>query len=202
MNNRIIKHSWFRAARLPNIYILTAILAMLMLMLTTFTGCSQDSGSLYAPTAVPSDFAVEIDQNNYTYFQRQHVRQVITASDMMSRTTYTNLSDYNNSTASQYTVITPLNENQIQAMWNAVYENDLLQGAGEWTYWQTPVDLYQERVQVLQVRANGMQQVYVQINHWDNDKLPLVFLCQAVGVPIGQNVNPQYPATTAPATNK
>jgi len=201
MANRIIKHSWFRAARLPNISILlTAILAMLML--TTFTGCSQDSGSLYAPTAVPSDFAVEIDQNNYTYFQRQHVRQVITASDMMSRTTYTNLSDYNGSAASQYTVNTPLNENQIQAMWNAVYENDLLQGAGEWTYWQTPVDLYQERVQVLQVRANGMQQVYVQINHWDNDKLPLVFLCQAVGVPIGQNVQPQFPPTTAPATSK
>jgi hypothetical protein len=197
MANQAIECAWHWIMRVRNLWIFPV-----MFILLASAGCSENSSSPsgFVATPVPSDFAIEIDQNNDTYFSRLHVRQVITASDMMSRTTYINLSDYNGGVASKYTVNTKLTMNQIQAMWNAVCENNLLEGASSWTFWQTPVDEYQQRNQLLQIRANGMQQVYSQINHWDDNKLPLVFLCQTVEAPIGQDVKPQMPPTTAPAT--
>ncbi len=152
----------------------------------------------FTPTRYPSDFAIVIDRNTDTYFSRVHVRQVIKASDMMSRTTYTTLSDYHNTVAARYTTRTPLSRAQLQAMWNAVRKHYLLQGAFTWTYWYSPIDRFQRNSMTLQIRANGVEKVYHQLNHWDNNKLPLILLCESVSLPIGQQVKPVEP-TTIPA---
>ena len=52
----------------------------------------------------------------------------------------------------------------------------------------------------LQIRANGQERVYHQINHWDNNKLPLIQLCESVNLPIGRQVHPPAPTTQSVAT--
>ena len=74
----------------------------------------------FIPSAVPNDFAIIVDENHDTFTNRQHIQQVITANDSMSRTTYTNYRDFNDSIANRFTQETPLSPSQVQAMWNSV----------------------------------------------------------------------------------
>ena len=152
-------------------------------------------------TPYPSDLTIIIDRNTDTYFSRQHVHQVISAADMMSRTTYTTFADYHNHVASRDHIDTPLTHDQLQAMWNAICRHHLLHNAFTWRYWNSPVDYYQRNAMTLQIRANGKAEVYHQYDHWDNNKLDLILLCESVDLPIGQDVKPELPpAATHPAT--
>ena len=152
-------------------------------------------------TPYPADLSIVIDRNTDTYFSRQHVHQVISARDMISRTTYTTFADYKNHIASQDHIDTPLTRDQLQAMWNEITRHHLLHNAFTWHYWNSPVDNYQRNAMTLQIRANGKTQVYHQYNHWDNNKLGLILLCESVDLPIGQNVKPEMPApATMPAS--
>ena len=176
-------------------------------MVSGIAGCSNGQlvnpfAQKVVPTPVPSDFSVVIDRNVSTYFSRQHIRQVITASDMMSRTTFTNLSDYHNTITSQYTTSVPLNQAQLQHMWNEVCRNQLMRGALTWTSWYGPIDAYQRDSMTLQIRANKMEVIYHQLNHWDADKVGLVLACESVSLPVGQGVKPQLPPTPVKPVSK
>jgi hypothetical protein len=170
------------------------------------TGCGGVANNPFAKrqplvaTPYPADLTIVIDRNTDTYFSRQHVHQVISANDMMSDTTYTTFADYHNHIASQDHVDTPLTRDQLQAMWNEITRHRLLNHAFTWHYWNSPVDNYQRNAMTLQIRANGKTQVYHQYDHWDNNKLSLILLCESVDLPIGQDVTPQMPApATMPA---
>ncbi len=182
--------------------VLTAIVAL------SLAGCGGVMNNPFAAkkplvvTPYPPDLTIVIDRNTDTYFSRQHVHQVISAKDMMSRTTYTSFADYHNHIASVDHVDTPLTHDQLQAMWNEITKHGLLHHAFTWHYWNSPVDNYQRNAMTLQIRANGVTQVYHQFNHWDNNKLGLVLLCESVDLPIGQNVKPEMPQpATKPASS-
>jgi hypothetical protein len=74
----------------------------------------------FVPTEVPGDFAIVVDENHDTYYARQHIQQVITAADSMSRTTYATYRDLNDSVARKFSQETPMNAQQLQAMWYQV----------------------------------------------------------------------------------
>ena len=107
----------------------------------------------FVPTAVPADFVIVVDENHDTFTNRQHIQQVITANDSMSRTTYTNYRDYNDSIAARYTQETPLTPSQIQAMWNSVCQENVMDGSGMWINWLSDTDLHQCNSFIIQVRA-------------------------------------------------
>ncbi len=162
------------------------------------TGCSKGRwnnlfAAKFVSTPVPRDFAIVIDRNTSTYFARVHVHQLIQAADRTSRTTYTTWSDYHHGIASRYSTTTKLTQAQLQAMWNEVCRHRLMRNAFTWVYWYSPIDRYQRNSMTLQIRANGQERVYHQINHWDNNKLPLIQLCESVNLPIGRQVHPQAP---------
>ncbi len=175
----------------------------LMALVCAISGCGGVTSNPFASrkpftaTPYPRDFAIVIDTNSDTYFCRTHIHQVIRASSMQSATTYTNYSDYNNTISSRYRHMTPLTRRQIQAMWNAVCKARLLHGAFTWTYWHSRIDRYQRNSMMLQIRAGGREKTYYQLNHWDNNKLPLVLLCESVDLPIGQDVHPELPPPAA-----
>ena len=182
--------------RLVSVWLAVAVAGLTLV--SGLAGCSNGQlvnpfAKKFVPTPVPPDFSVVIDRNVSTYFSRQHIRQVITASDMMSRTTFTNLSDYHNTVTSQYTVSVPLNHAQLQHMWNEVCRNHLMRGALTWTSWYGPIDAYQRDSMTLQIRANKMEVIYHQLNHWDADKVGLVLACESVSLPVGQGVKPKLP---------
>lgn len=181
---------------------LSAICAVLFLV-TAMAGCGGVVSNPFASkqfiaTPYPHDFAIVIDTNSDSYFARTRVHQVIRASVMKSTTTYTDYSDYNNSVTSRYRRVTPLTRSQLQAMWNAVRKAHLLRGAFTWSYWHSPIDRYQRKSMTLQIRAGGREKSYYQLNHWDNNKLTLVLLCESVDLPIGQDVHPLLPPVAAP----
>ncbi len=181
---------------------LSAVFVVLT-MVTALSGCGGVVSNPFASrqfiaTPYPHDFAIVIDTNSDSYFARTRVHQVIRASVMKSTTTYTNYSDYNNSVTSRYRRVTPLTRSQLQAMWNAVRQAHLLRGAFTWTYWHSRIDRYQRKSMTLQIRAGGREKSYYQLNHWDNNKLTLVLLCESVDLPIGQNVHPLLPPVAAP----
>ncbi len=181
---------------------LAAICTVLMLA-TAMGGCggvvsNPFAGKQFVATPYPHDFAIVIDTNSDSYFARTRVHQVIRASVMKSTTVYTNYSDYNNSVTSRYRTVTPLTRMQLQAMWNAVRKAHLLRGAFTWSYWHSRIDRYQRNSMTLQIRASGREKSYYQLNHWDNNKLPLVLLCESVDLPIGQDVHPLLPPAAAP----
>ena len=62
----------------------------------------------FVATPIPADFAVVVDENHDTFYTREHIQQVITANDMMSRTTYTTFRDYNDTIANRFTQESPL----------------------------------------------------------------------------------------------
>ena len=174
------------------------VAAAALTLVSGVAGCSNGQfvnpfGKKFVATPVPADFSVVIDRNVSTYFSRQHIRQIVSASDMMSRTTFTNLSDYHNTITSQYTVSVPLNHAQLQHMWNEVCRNKLMRGALTWTSWFGPIDAYQRASMTLQIRADKKEVIYHQLNHWDADKVGLVLACESVSLPVGQNVKPMMP---------
>ncbi len=186
--------------------VLTLVMLLTVGGALSLAGCGAVTSNPFAArkplvvTPYPADLSIVIDRNTDTYFSRQHVHQVISARDMMSRTTYTTFADYKNHIASQDHVDTPLTHDQLQAMWNEITRQGLLNNAFTWHYWNSPVDNYQRNAMTLQIRANGKTQVYHQYDHWDNNKLSLVLLCESVDLPIGQNVKPEMPApATMPA---
>ncbi len=200
-----MRPNWTSRLVIRNI-VLTFALLLIVSGALSLAGCGGITNNPFAKrkplvvTPYPADLSIIIDRNTDTYFSRQHVHQVISARDMMSRTTYTNFADYKNHIASQDHVDTPLTRDQLQAMWNEITRHRLLNNAFTWHYWNSPVDNYQRNAMTLQIRANGKTQVYHQYDHWDNNKLSLVLLCESVDLPIGQDVKPEMPIpATMPA---
>ena len=74
----------------------------------------------FVATPVPADFAIVVDENHDTFYARQHIQQVITAADAMSRTTYTYYRDLNDTIGNRFSQESPLSTAQLQAMWNEV----------------------------------------------------------------------------------
>ena len=201
---------------------ITAVVPVCLMMLAA---CSP-SGRLENPfekkkpfeaTEVPADFAIVVDENHDTYYARQHVQQVITAADTMSRTTYATYRDYNDSVARKFSQETPLNQQQLQAMWNQVQEKELMLGSTLWINWASEADLYKRNVYTVQVRANGKTKTFRETQGFPGQTRPLVLLIQAVRLPIGQDggvkvvgeekdvvppptTGPAMPAGTEPAT--
>ena len=109
----------------------------------------------FVPTAVPEDFVIIVDENHDTYVNRQHIQQVITAKDAMSRTTYTNYRDYNDSIADSFTQTTPLNPSQVQEMWNTVCRENVMDGSSFWINWLSDTDLHQRNSYKVEPSQSG-----------------------------------------------
>lgn len=139
------------------------------------------------PTTVPSDFAIIVDENHDTFTNRQHIQQVITANDSMSRTTYTSYRDFNDSIANRFTQETPLSPSQVQAMWNSVCQENVMDGSSLWINWLSDADLHQRNSFIIQVRANGRTRTYRQTNGFSGRVRPLMLLVRAVRLPITQD---------------
>jgi hypothetical protein len=198
-----------------------AFLAVSTLALATLAACSR-TGSLklpftedkpFVPTPVPQDFAIHVDENHDTYYSRQHIAQVLTASDAMSKTTYTTFRDLNNSVSNKFSQETPLSPAQLQAMWNEVARHDLLDRSIIWANWFSGADLYKRDAYTLQIRANGQTKVYRQTNGFSGPIRPLILQIEAVRLPLsthsGTTVVPNraeqpqpaaQPATSQPTT--
>ena len=159
---------------------------------------------VFIATPVPVDFAIVLDESSDTYYARQDIRQVITSSDLMSRTTYTTRQDYKDTIAKQFTQEHPLNPGQLQEMWNQVTKYQLMENARTWYYWEGFADSYRRTEQVMQIRANGKVVSYKQLNHWGFKLRDLALEIEAVRFPIthgdGSPGTPVVlPPTTAPA---
>jgi hypothetical protein len=173
----------------------------------------------FVATAVPADFVIVVDENHDTYYTRQHIQQVITAADSMSRTTYSNFRDYNNQVSRRFSQETPLSAGQLQAMWNAVRREEVMQGSSPWVNWRSDADLYKRNSYTIQIRANGRKAEYRQTNGFSGQVRPLMLLVEAVRLPITQDagthvvgpaagelheepvVAPTQPASGAPGTD-
>jgi hypothetical protein len=140
----------------------------------------------FIPTAVPADFEIHIDENHDTFYSRQHIAQVVKASDAMSKTTYTTFRDYNNSVSNKFSQETPLSPEQLQAMWNEVSSHNLLDRSIIWANWFSGADLYKRDAYTLQIRANGRSRVYRLTNGFSGQQRPLVLLVEAVRLPLSQ----------------
>lgn len=145
------------------------------LLMVTGMGFVAGCGEVRAPwakervvvqTPVPADFAIVLEENQDTFYSRMHIRQVVTGSDLMSRTTWTTLRDANNAVASEFTTEHPLTEAQVQQMWNEVQRYKLMEGASTWYYWMTFPDSYRREEHTMQIKADGKVQSYKQLNHW------------------------------------
>jgi len=156
----------------------------------------------FVPTAVPADFAIVVDENHDTFVNRQHIQQVITAADSMSRTTYISYRDFNDSIADRFTQETPLTSSQLQAMWNSVASRDLMDGSSLWINWLSDTDLHQRNSFIIQIRASGKTRTYRQTNGFSGPVRPLMLLIGAVRLPISRDANtPVVDASaTAPAS--
>ena len=120
-------------------------------------------------TAVPADFAVVVDENHDTYMTRQHIQQVITAADGISRTTYMSYRDTDNSIRDRFTQQTDISASQIQAMWNEVSKNNLLERSNVWINWRSDADLYKRNAYTIQIRANGRTRTYHETNGFSGE---------------------------------
>jgi hypothetical protein len=160
----------------------------------------------YVATPVPADFAIQMDESADTYYARQDIQQRITTADLMSRTTYTTHRDYNDTIARQFTQDHPLNQGQLQAMWNEVVKYNLMSGGKAWYYWMTNADNYRRSERVMQIRADGKVVEFKLLNHWGYKLRDLALLVEAVRLPVADGSGTQVvteppPATaTAPAT--
>lgn len=185
--------------------------ALLAVSLVSLAGCT--GGTLQNPfapkkpfvaTAVPGDFAIVVDENHDTYVNRQHIQQVITAADAMSRTTYTTFRDYNNSVSDRFTQEIALTPSQLQDMWNDVSKNNLLEGSSLWINWRSDADIYKRNAYTIQIRANGRTRTYRQTNGFSGSVRPLMLLVEAVRLPITRDATTpvvgSVPAATEPAT--
>jgi hypothetical protein len=184
----------------------------LVLPLLLLAACSASHSDFHNPfekqkpfiaTAVPADFAIVIDENHDTFYARQHIRQIITAGDAMSTTTYTTRRDYNNTISNQFSQETPLSPVQLQNMWNDVSRNNLLTGSRIWINWLSDADLYRRNTYTVQLRANGEMRSYSFTNGSPGALRPLLLQTDAVRLPITQDSKtPVVSATTeeAPTT--
>src|ERR1041384_1870567 len=103
---------------------LRRIAALVPVSLFVVAACSP-SGRLENPfvknppfvaSPVPADFAIVVDENHDSFYTKQHIQQVITAADSMSRTSYATYRDYNDTVARRFSQETPLSASQLQAM--------------------------------------------------------------------------------------
>ena len=152
----------------------------------------------FVATAVPADFAIVVDENHDTFVNRQHIQQVLTAADAMSRTTYTTYRDFNDSISGRFTQETALSASQVQAMWNSVAERNLMDGSSLWINWLSDTDLHQRNSFIIQIRANGRTRTYRQTNGFSGPIRPLMLLVSAVRLPISRDAD--TPVVGAPAT--
>jgi hypothetical protein len=168
----------------------------LLLPLLTLAACSSSHSDFHNPfekekpfvaTVVPADFAVVIDENHDTFYARQHIRQVITAADAMSTTTYTTRRDYNNTVSNEFSQETPLSPVQLQNMWNDVSRYNLLVGSRIWINWLSDTDLYRRNTYTVQLRANGSMRSYRFTNGAPGALRPLLLQTAAVRLPITQD---------------
>lgn len=163
----------------------------------------------FVPTPVPADFAIVVDENHDTYYARQHIQQVITAADAMSRTSYAMYRDYSGTVSRRFSQEAPLNPQQLQAMWNEVSKNELMIGASAWINWRSDADMYRRNMYTVQIRANGMTQTFRETNGFSRQVRPLMVHIQAVRQPVGQEVQVpvvgrpgEGPAATMPAATE
>ncbi len=189
----------------------TFILPVFALALgVTLASCGSD-GTLKNPfvkekpfvsTPVPADFAIVIDENHDTFYARQHIQQIITPADAMSRTRYTTYRDLNNVPSNDFTQESPLSPVQLQDMWDAVVRHDLLQKGRPFINWLSEADVYKQDSYTLQVRANGQVQSYYATNGFSGQARPLMLLVEAVRLPITQDSKTKVLGgrPTAPAT--
>ncbi|HVX86770.1 MAG TPA: hypothetical protein VH253_18455 [Phycisphaerae bacterium] len=156
----------------------------------------------FVATPVPADFAIVVDENHDTYYDRQHIRQAIAATDAMSTTTYTTRRDYNDSISNNFSQETPLSPVQLQNMWNDVARYNLMKGSSLWINWRSNADLYKRNSYTLQIRANGQTRTYSATNGFSGNLRPLMLQVQAVRLPISQNSNTPVitPASQQPPT--
>jgi hypothetical protein len=154
----------------------------------------------FLPSAVPSDFAIVVDENHLTYVNRNHIQQVITAADATSRTTYTSYRDFGNTKTEQFTQPTSLSPGQIQAMWNSVASHNLMGGRPFWINWLSDTDLHLRNSLVLQIQANGKTRTYQEVNGTPDSLQPLMLLLTQVRLPTTEGSNTPVVAPTAPAT--
>ncbi len=186
------------------------VLPLLSLSLGLFLASCANDGTMkcpftkeapFVPSAVPGDFAVVVDENHDTFYARQHIQQVISTADMMSRTTYTTFRDLNNVVSNRFTQETPLSAVQLQNMWNETARYHLLQGARTWINWYSDADIYKKDTYTIQIRANGLTRTYRQTNGFSGVLRPLMLQVDAVRLPISQDSKtPIVGATPAPAT--
>ena len=183
-----------------------------IVLLAALSGSCTDTGEMRNPfekskpfvaSAVPADFAIVVDEYHNTFYAQQHVQQVITAADMTSRTTYSNFNSYTNAFDPPYSQSTELKPEQMQAMWNAVQEHDLLHNSHVWVNFLTDSDWYKRNLYTLQIRANNQTRAYQQVNGFPGMVQPLMTLVNGVRLPLTQNMQVKVlgtPAATTPAT--
>jgi hypothetical protein len=158
----------------------------------------------FLPTAVPPDFALVIAENHLTYVNRNQIQQVITAADGKSRTTYSTYRDFGDRITEQFTQDTTLTPGQIQAMWNAVASNNLMEDEPLWINWLSDTDLHLRNSLVLQIHANGKSRTYQEVNGTPYSLQSLMLLVNQVRLPTTQGSNtpvvaPDSPPSTPPA---
>lgn len=189
------------------------VVLMLGVLAAALAGCGEvrppfQKERVFEPTAYPQDFAVVIDESKDTYYARQDVRQVVTAEDLMSRTTYTTRRDFNDTVANSYTNAYAVTPEQLQAMWNEVQREGLMEGGKAWYFWKSHSDNYRRNERVLQIRANGKTVEFTTLNHWGYKLRPLATRVEAARFPSAAGGDPVpakapvvvEPAGTMPAT--
>jgi hypothetical protein len=154
----------------------------------------------FLPSAVPPDFALVIDENHLTYVNRNHIQQVITVADAKSRTTYTTYRDFGNTVTEQFTQEISLTPGQLQAMWNAVASNNLMDAAPFWINWLSDTDLHLRNSLVVQIQANGKSRTYQEVNGTPDSLRGLMLLVSQVRLQTTQGSNTPVVTPDAPAT--
>lgn len=183
------------------------IVPLMMLPLVLMACQSKKAAEVFTPTPYPEDFAVVIDESKDTYYARQDIRQVISANELLSSTTYMILRDYDDKVATSFTQETPLTALQVQNMWNEVEKNQLLEKDYKpWYSWRTRYDDFKRSERRIQIRAGGKVVEYKALNYFPNKVRELALQVQAVRLPLTQRAAltaaPTTPATTAKVTTE
>ncbi len=183
------------------------IVPLFLLPLALMACQTKKTAEVFTPTPYPQDFAIVLDESKDTYYSRQDIRQVITANDLLSSTTYMILSDYNDTIATSFTQEVPLNPTQIQNMWNEVQKNMLLEkNYKPWYSWRTRYDEYKRSERRIQIRANGKIVEFKALNYFPDKARELALQAQAVRLPLTQKAaltaTPSTPASEVKVTTE
>ena len=141
----------------------------------------------FVATPVPSDLEIVVDENHDTYYARQHIQQVITTNDSMSRTTYTMYRDYNNVVSNKFSQETPLSAVQLQNIWNDISRGRLLEKSRLWVNWLSDSDLYKRDMFTIQIRADGRSATYRQPQGFSGVVRPVMLQLEALRLPMTQD---------------